>query len=274
MQSIDTPDFAQHLQSHFPPGYTTKGPQSEDNPIPLPPRDRNKLLLTSKPRHTRKHPLIIPASSIQRTLDKINLVTTPEECSNTNPLDTHFMDNNVKMVSGGKTEPYYINQRLMGSDTSIETPERDFDTESLHFEAQIDSDLAALDEIPSEDLDTQLSLPPIIHLEGYNPIMKPLRQGFGGPIGSVSTQNLDRRPVSDVVDEVDGPGPKCTTSSSQEILLCHNVDHVSCEDLLEFADAKPSSRARGNDSDEVRIMSKVLGVEVGNALYLFWITYK
>lgn len=264
LQSIDTPDFG-HV-SNFPPDYSTKGAQSEDNPIPLPPRDRNKLLLTSKPRHTRKHPLIIPASSIQRTLDKVNLVTTPEERSNTNPLDAHFMANNVKMVTGGKTEPYYINQRLMGSDTSIETPERDFDTESLHFEAQIDSDLAALDEIPAEDLDTQLSLPPIINLEGYNPIMKPLRQGFS----SVSTQNLDRRPVSAVVDEVDGPGPKCATSSSQEILLCHNVDHVSCEDLLEFADAKPSSRARGNDSDEVRIMSKVLGVEVS----LFFVSYK
>ncbi|KAJ8971631.1 hypothetical protein NQ317_015907 [Molorchus minor] len=32
----------------------------EENPIPLPPRDRNKALLAAKPRHTRKHPLIIP----------------------------------------------------------------------------------------------------------------------------------------------------------------------------------------------------------------------
>uniref|UniRef100_A0A1A9WNU5 non-specific protein-tyrosine kinase n=1 Tax=Glossina brevipalpis TaxID=37001 RepID=A0A1A9WNU5_9MUSC len=34
---------------------------------------------------------------------------------------------------------------------------------------------------------------------------------------------------------------------------------VSCEDLLEFADKKPKGRERGIDSDEVRIMMKVLG---------------
>lgn len=42
-----------------------------------------------------------------------------------------------------------------------------------------------------------------------------------------------------------------------------NSDHVSCEDLLEFALDKPNAkrtqgRARGTDSDEVRIMQKVL----------------
>lgn len=49
------------------------------NPIPLPPRDRNKVLLTNVKRHVRKHPLIIPASGLQRTLSK---VTTPpdEKC--------------------------------------------------------------------------------------------------------------------------------------------------------------------------------------------------
>lgn len=46
------------------------------NPIPLPPRDRNKVLLTNVKRHVRKHPLIIPASGLQRTLNK---VTTPVE---------------------------------------------------------------------------------------------------------------------------------------------------------------------------------------------------
>lgn len=54
------------------------GGEKEDNPIPLPPRDRNKVLLTAKPRHTRKHPLIIPASAtLQRTLDKVTLSTSP-----------------------------------------------------------------------------------------------------------------------------------------------------------------------------------------------------
>lgn len=43
-----------------------------------------------------------------------------------------------------------------------------------------------------------------------------------------------------------GPGP----------LVQYNQDHVSCEDLLEFS---PRGGDRGQESDEVRIMSKVLG---------------
>lgn len=44
-------------------------------------------------------------------------------------------------------------------------------------------------------------------------------------------------------------------------------EHVSCEDLLEFACDGPNARrtqgkARGADSDEVRIMGKVLGPKV------------
>lgn len=50
-------------------------------------------------------------------------------------------------------------------------------------------------------------------------------------------------------------------------LMYKGGDHVSCEDLLEFALDKPNihrtqGRARGIDSDEVRIMQKVLAKEV------------
>ncbi|CAH0557942.1 unnamed protein product [Brassicogethes aeneus] len=149
----------------------------EDNPIPLPPRDRNKSLLTPKPRHTRKHPLIIPPTSLQRTLDKVNTVSPP---------------------AGATAEPLYSNHSVGPSDD-------DKNPEAMRFEAQIESSLDALDEIPQE---------------------------------------------RDVVDGAADGG---------EDQLTH---HVSCEDLLKFANAKPSSRTRGNDSDEVRIMSKVLGKDV------------
>lgn len=48
---------------------------------------------------------------------------------------------------------------------------------------------------------------------------------------------------------------------------------VSCEDLLEFANKKPKGKERGIESDEVRIMTKVLGTNVSsryNGTYLFW----
>lgn len=44
-------------------------------------------------------------------------------------------------------------------------------------------------------------------------------------------------------------------------------DHVSVEDLLEFADQKPCGRQRGVESDEVRIMCKVLKHEVIVVIY-------
>lgn len=138
-----------------------------DNPIPVPPRDR-KPVLTSKPRHTRKHPLIIPPTTL-RTLDQFTA---------SNPSSS------VDQIDGGGAKKC--------------------DPESVHFEQRIDSELAALDDI--EDVS------------------------------------------DDVIEDL-----------SQKL----QSHHVSCEDLLEFADLKPSSRARGNDSDEVRIMSKVLGQNVG-----------
>ncbi|XP_058836035.1 activated Cdc42 kinase-like isoform X3 [Topomyia yanbarensis] len=49
------------------------------NPIPLPPRDRNKIIAANPKRHVRKHPLIIPASGLQRTLNKVTQVTPIEE---------------------------------------------------------------------------------------------------------------------------------------------------------------------------------------------------
>lgn len=159
----------------------------------MPPRDRNKTLLTLKARHIRKHPLIIPASAnLQRTLDKVTLATPP-------PVST--------------TDPFVSNsQQSIEVKENEQVQERHYDTESLHFEERIDSDLAALDHLLQEQ------------------------------------------------DCVDSP-TNITAEQSSNIVQSH---HVSCEDLLEFADAKPSSRERGNESDEVRIMSKVLGKDVSN----------
>ncbi|XP_026333695.1 activated Cdc42 kinase-like isoform X2 [Hyposmocoma kahamanoa] len=46
------------------------------------------------------------------------------------------------------------------------------------------------------------------------------------------------------------------------------TDHVSVEDLLEFADQKPCGRQRGVESDEVRIMCKVLKQKAAPEEYL------
>ncbi|XP_056634677.1 activated Cdc42 kinase-like isoform X2 [Diorhabda sublineata] len=161
--------------------------QKDENPIPLPPRDKSKALLAAKPRHTRKHPLIIPPTSLQRTLDKVNTVSPPPTSDAANPFH--------------KTEPVYTNNSVIVGKN----------TESQHFEEQIESNLNALDEIPAEQ------------------------------------------------DVVDGEEIAGDAKNDKEKIHSH---HVSCEDLLKFANSKPQSRTRGNDSDEVRIMSKVLGKDV------------
>lgn len=103
----------------------------EENPLPLPPRDKNKTLLTAKPRHTRKHPLIIPPSSVQSALDKVNTVSPPHKS---------VPDEFINRV----TEPLYTNNMV------VQATEKN--SESLHFEEQIASNLNALDEIHSDDV--------------------------------------------------------------------------------------------------------------------------
>uniref|UniRef100_A0A182IUJ2 non-specific protein-tyrosine kinase n=1 Tax=Anopheles atroparvus TaxID=41427 RepID=A0A182IUJ2_ANOAO len=55
------------------------GEVASNNPIPLPPRDRNKTIPVNQKRHVRKYPLIIPATGVQRTLNKVTQVTPIEE---------------------------------------------------------------------------------------------------------------------------------------------------------------------------------------------------
>lgn len=60
----------------------------DENPIPLPPRDRSKTLQpkSSLPRHQRKHPLIIPGGGVTRTLAKMAVATSPVEDQIDGPL--------------------------------------------------------------------------------------------------------------------------------------------------------------------------------------------
>lgn len=53
-----------------------EGEVVEGNPIPLPPRDRSRPLPPTKPRHQRKHPLIIPGDGVTRTLAKMTETET------------------------------------------------------------------------------------------------------------------------------------------------------------------------------------------------------
>ncbi|XP_026280289.1 activated Cdc42 kinase-like isoform X4 [Frankliniella occidentalis] len=159
----------------------------DDNPIPLPPRDRTRPRTNTKARHQRKHPLIIPASGMSRTLAMASRETLT--------LGSELAD---ESNTGSHDDSY--DQRL-----------------ACEIDRLDDLDIDATDGGHEEDT--------LVTLEN---------------------------------------GIATLTSGDPVFRLS---DHVSCEDLLEFACDGPNSRrtrgkARGIDSDEVRIMGKVLGNNV------------
>ncbi|XP_076377571.1 activated Cdc42 kinase-like isoform X5 [Megalopta genalis] len=106
----------------------------DENPIPLPPRDRSKTLQpkSSLPRHQRKHPLIIPGDGVTRTLAKMAVTTPPIE----DQVDGNLQSASSSVVSTSLQEGY-------SSETSANSPEE--------FEQRIDSELAALDSLPTDE---------------------------------------------------------------------------------------------------------------------------
>ncbi|XP_026666542.1 activated Cdc42 kinase-like [Ceratina calcarata] len=106
----------------------------DENPIPLPPRDRSKTLQpkSSLPRHQRKHPLIIPGGGVTRTLAKMAVTTPPIE----DQVDGSLQSTSSSVVSSSLQEGY-------SSETSANSPEE--------FEQRIDSELAALDSLPVDE---------------------------------------------------------------------------------------------------------------------------
>lgn len=72
-----------------------EGEVVEGNPIPLPPRDRSRPLPPTKPRHQRKHPLIIPGGGVTRTLAK--MAETETEVTATEEVTPQYL--------GLQTEP-------------------------------------------------------------------------------------------------------------------------------------------------------------------------
>lgn len=74
--------------------------------------------------------------------------------------------------------------------------------------------------------------------------------------------------ASYIQDTIDEQTNVDTSSDELSEGKLKDSNSVSCEDLLEFADEKPKGKERGIESDEVRLMIKVLGKTV-NEIYKF-----
>lgn len=322
------------------------------NPIPLPPRDRNKVLLANVKRHVRKHPLIIPASGLQRTLSKVTTpadekVAPPPQQQRV-PRDTDEVDGAAKQARNSNKINYntprtaskpaevpklrpvpadhsYINQEDINvasksdeekvhakkfiennfPDTSYRTYENldslraqmdSIDSASLHFESILENDGEASQrdstangfgfelrntdnyDVPRTSVEMRSSMrrlsadierkklafsqkypnysQPRNELSDNVLFLKFRESSEGGPLHpdaqpqlASSQPPIDFGQLGNASEEGDAmPERKLQDSNS-----------VSCEDLLEFADKKPKGKERGIESDEVRIMTKVLG---------------
>ncbi|XP_055374103.1 activated Cdc42 kinase-like isoform X2 [Condylostylus longicornis] len=320
-------------------------PNNENsNPIPLPPRDRTKVILTNAKRHIRKHPLIIPASGLQRTLNKVtqespeteypkhdidgfdlkskynrltlinnyNSQKDNKQSDNTNKINLKLNEairewNSVQTVppikpprnnnSNNNHKNIYANL----DNLQVNLKANNTDSASLNFESALEQSFDQDDILSSPDV-TDSFCPFLIQKEESKKINFNSSKISGLYVNEDELRNLDfdqsnniqdnmvhgkthTAPVNNGINKNDVPSnqneeedrstyAKNAMESKDEVdsYIDRNElylskdrnfnNSVSCEDLLEFANRKPKGCERGTDSDEVRIMLKVLGKEV------------
>lgn len=329
------------------------------NPIPLPPRDRNKVLLTSVKRHVRKHPLIIPATGLQRTLSKVttpveekqpspfpsgievdeidsSATTKPASSSNKNnynmphtstkpaevtkfqPLSadhSNINQENINVASPTDEQKIYTKKFIENNFATYENLDSlrvqldSTDSASLHFESILESDINPVDDgshngyffelrnagdnydVPRISADSSFasqrhSTPSSVESKFAKSLERQTRDdverkklefsqkypNYSQPKNELtdnalfikfresaegeSSRRIDQRQTIDF-------GQSMETEEEEELDgKLKDSNSVSCEDLLEFADKKPKGKERGIESDEVRIMTKVLGTVV------------
>lgn len=327
--------------------------KAEDNPLPLPPRSRTNMQLNvTQKRHVRKYPLIIPATGVQRTLDKINQVTPVEEKQDVFPIPTqdeitmpteppptydlddddddvfenlkndtkisHDFESNVnhygiiKNDEKNYTKSFIENNfpasmlrhsliDLNGHRTyeNIEAFQKRFscvdeaDTASLHFESILENDdnvanisddmvdgfcvfecngssssgvkaPSTSNDVPAKKPErnslTKIAPSPVIESKKLEFSQKyPKYKMPRNELASNALFNKIKESVENaaMVDECE-----VELTVNDECDLKKSINHVSCEDLLDFSEKKPKGRERGAESDEVRIMIKMFGTKV------------
>lgn len=317
------------------------------NPIPLPPRDRNKPMPLNVKRHVRKYPLIIPATGLQRTLNKVvtpveekEAPTFPNVYAPPTPSSPHSHNQQQRHSSPYKQDIHYARRFI--ENNFPDHPDRTYenmesmrggfemqtdctDSASLHFESILeDGDCNVADVMASPDvtgdfmfeinkehklIDKGKSLstgedadeilgnldieqkklafsqrhPKYVQPQNElanNIMFNKLKEAAESTaVTEVSGRSIRGRILPSVplsVDEVDGAVGGTVNDDDENDdeddvgspgILQHS-NSVSCEDLLEFSDQKPKGRERGVESDEVRIMTKVLGSSVSATVSL------
>ncbi|XP_050098482.1 activated Cdc42 kinase-like [Anopheles aquasalis] len=133
------------------------------------------------------------------------------------------------------------------------------DTASLHCESILENDAEAFQPaVPMASIDTvdgfEVASLLFDSIQPHQPSQQPQQQQPSNSLDRSKPPAGGVTPVTETVEPTVAVKPHHTADGE----LIKSINFVSCEDLLEFAE-KPKGRARGLESDEVRIMSKVLG---------------
>lgn len=235
------------------------------NPVPLPPRDRLRTqTLPNQKRHVRKHALIIPATGTLRTLDKLGSNHLSEEnrlrlrtVADKSKMDMHT-DTNLNMNSDNKIK-FSALAKLQVVESAPQSPSHlIYQNFSMIPEVPNASDTASLD---FETIVERKDLNHVNDVSGWS------ESGNGFLLersASLVAATVDCDRVDGVIVQSDANGEGGATATTpidtEDPPVLSNS--VSCEDLLEFSEKKPNGRERGAESDEVRIMIKVLGPKV------------
>lgn len=96
-----------------------------------------------------------------------------------------------------------------------------------------------------------------------NALFNKFRESADGCTASSSGENSkDNKIITHRPNTIDEDNSADESNDELSEGKLKDSNSVSCEDLLEFANKKPKGKERGIESDEVRIMSKVLGTNV------------
>lgn len=257
-------------------------PLPSANLVPLPPRDRFKpQTLPSQKRHVRKHALIIPATGTLRTLDKLGSNHLSEEnrlrlktVADKSKMDLHS-DTNLNCNSDSKIK-FSALHKLQVVESAPQSPAHFLIYQNFSMIPAV-----AMVAMPNAADTASLNFETIVERKDLNhvPDLFSLRDcsgvGGGGGGGHILERSASLVAASDGGDRVDGVVSETpidegvdgvvvvtTTGAAENESSAVLSNSVSCEDLLEFSEKKPNGRERGAESDEVRIMIKVLGPKV------------
>ncbi|RWS30640.1 tyrosine-protein kinase PR2-like protein [Leptotrombidium deliense] len=205
-----------------PPPIPNSADVMSQNLLPLPPRDRTKPQPVLK-HHHRKHPLVLPHSLTSESTDNEPVMST---------FKPHIPV--LKQVSCPEPPASYVNSLIQKS-----VEEKSQSCASPKKTAPIPPPKPARSFLIEDSFELQIQN--AVDQTDYTPA--------SGAQSSVESSATNQEPYN---------GSKEQQS---------NNHHVSCEDLLDFSFDRPSmhrtwGREKGSESDEVRVMQKVLANEV------------